>query len=149
MIEKRGLDRKYLDLANRALVAKSGAYVLWGFSVGAAVLASDGEIYEGCNIESYVAGLGICAERCAIDHAILHGNKSIQIIAIVIDNEDCSIPTPCGVCLQYISDFSHGKAVVITARAEKEKLLIESMEVSPISKLLPFPLKSRFSEHCP
>ena len=61
-------------LLNASLTVMKNAYVLWGFRVGAAVLAKDGRIYEGCNVESWVSGLGICAERCAINHAVLHGN---------------------------------------------------------------------------
>ena len=55
-----------------AMETMKNAYVLRGYSVGAAVLGEDGEIYEGCNVESAVSGLGTCAERSAIDHAVLH-----------------------------------------------------------------------------
>ncbi len=132
-----------LNLVNAALNAKKHAHVLWGFSVGAAVLANDGRVYVGCNIESYISGLGICAERCAIDHAILHGNKKIKKIAVVMDDGNASNPAPCGVCLQYINDFSNGKATVIIARAKNGKLLSESVSIRSITELLPIPFKSK------
>jgi len=74
--------------------------------IGAAVLAEDGQIYGGCNVDSWVSGLGICAERCAINHAISQGNRKIEEIAIVMDADSQCEPRPCGACLQYIYDFS-------------------------------------------
>lgn len=72
-------------LFNTSLIALKNAYVLWGFKVGAAVLAEDGKVYEGCNVESWVSGLGTCAERCAINHALLHGNRKIKELAVVMN----------------------------------------------------------------
>jgi len=97
-------------------------HVLWGFRVGAAVLAEDGQIYEGCNVESWVSGLGICAERCAINHAVLQGNGKIREIAVVMDAGSKSEPRPCGACLQYISDFSVNPNIkVLMAKARNGK----------------------------
>ncbi|MEM4701420.1 MAG: cytidine deaminase, partial [Candidatus Bathyarchaeia archaeon] len=93
-------------LLKEALKALRNAYVLWGFGVGAAVLAEDEKIYGGCNVESWVSGLGICAERNAINHAISHGNKKIREIAVVTDVKNTGEIKPCGACLQYISDFA-------------------------------------------
>ncbi|MDH5783304.1 MAG: cytidine deaminase [Candidatus Bathyarchaeota archaeon] len=145
MIKKRELRDEELELVNAAIIAKRNAHVIWGFSVGAAVFV-DERIYEGCNIESSISGLGICAERCAIDHAILHGNNSIEKIAIVMDNGNCCDPKPCGACLQYINDFAQGEVLVITALVNKENLLSESVEINSINDLLPSPLRSRFSK---
>ena len=75
-------EKKLLDAS---LIALKNAYVLWGFKVGAAVFAEDGQVYEGCNVETWVSGLGTCAERCAINHAVLHGNRKIKELAVVMD----------------------------------------------------------------
>jgi cytidine deaminase len=129
-------------LLQAALNAVDKAYVLWGFRVGAAVLAEDGQVYEGCNVESWVSGLGICAERCAIDHAILHGNKKIREIAIVMDADKRNEPRPCGACLQYIHDFAkNSKTEIIIAKAQDQKILIETVDVKTIGELLPSPYK--------
>jgi len=129
-------------LLEAALKAMNNAYVLWGFKVGAAVLAGDGEIYAGCNIESWISGLGICAERCAINHAVLHGNRKIMEIAIVMDAKSHEEPRPCGACLQYIHDFSQNpKIKIVTAKAENGRILFETVKVKTVEDLLPFPFK--------
>jgi cytidine deaminase len=132
-------EKKLLDAALRAL---KNAYVLWGFKVGASVFAEDGQIYEGCNVESWVSGLGTCAERCAINHAVLHGNRNIKEIAVVMDADSRSELRPCGACLQYISDFSADPQVkVVMAKSEKGKILFETVNVRKLEELFPFPYK--------
>lgn len=70
------------------------------FAVGAAVLASSGVIYTGCNIENASYGLTVCAERNAIFSAICSGEKKIDALALVPDIY------PCGACLQVMSEFT-------------------------------------------
>jgi cytidine deaminase len=129
-------------LLEASLKALKNAYTLWGFKVGAAVFAEDGHIFEGCNVESWVSGLGICAERCAINHAVLHGNRVIKEIAVVVDSDSRSEPRPCGAYLQYISDFSMGPNVkVVIAKAEKGKISSETVSVRKLEELFPFSYK--------
>jgi cytidine deaminase len=129
-------------LLEAALKAMNSAYVLWGFRVGAAVLAEDGKIYGGCNIESWVSGIGICAERCAINHAVLHGNRKIEEIAIIMDADNQSEPRPCGACLQYIYDFAeNSKIKIVMAKAEEDRILFETVKVKTVEELLPFPFR--------
>ena len=132
-------ERKLLDAS---LTALKNAYVLWGFKVGAAVLAEDGRVYEGCNVESWVSGLGTCAERCAIDHALLHGNRRINELAVVMSAGSSSEPRPCGSCLQYISDFSENPQInIVLAKAEEGKILTKTFSIRRLEELLPFPYK--------
>jgi cytidine deaminase len=126
------------ELLQAALKVMNNAYVLWGFKVGAAVLAEDGKMYEGCNVESWISGLGTCAERCAIDHAVLHGNRKIKKVAIVIEDKNVEATRACGVCLQYIKDFSEDDAKVIMAKAKGGRILSESIETKTIEELMPF-----------
>lgn len=70
--------------------------------IGASVLTKSGEIYGGCNIESVISGLGTCAERCAIDHAIAHGHYNIRAVCTI----DVGFTPSCGACLQYTLLFS-------------------------------------------
>jgi cytidine deaminase len=68
-------ERKLLEAALKAM---KEAHVLWGLKVAAAVLEEDGKTYEGRNVESWTSGIGICAERRAIDHVVLQGNRKIK-----------------------------------------------------------------------
>lgn len=141
MIKLGKTERKLLE---NALKAMENAHVLWGFKVGAAVVAEDGKIYNGCNVESWVSGLGVCAERCAVDHAVLHGNRKILGIAVVTEAESLGDPEPCGACLQYIYDFSKDfKIKIVTAKARNGKIMLETVETKRIEELLPHPYRKR------
>lgn len=132
-------ERKLLEAALKAM---KNAHVLWGFKVGAAVRTIDEKIYEGCNVESWVSGLGTCAERCAINHAVLHGNREIKEIAIVMDADKQAEPRPCGACLQYIYNFALNPQIkIVMAKAQKGKMLFETVDVKTLEELFPFPYK--------
>ena len=109
------IESRLLDAALRGM---RNAKVLWGFRVGAAVLGDDDEFYEGCNVESEVAGLGVCAERNAIDHAVVHGNKKIKAVAVVADHPSIENLAPCGACRQYIREFADGDIWVVMVMAK-------------------------------
>ena len=130
------------SLLEAALKAMDNAYVLWGCKVGAAILAEDSKIYGGCNVESWISGVGICAERCAINHAVLHGNRKVKKIAIVVDaNSQCE-PRPCGACLQYIFDFAeNSKIEIVMAKERKDGILFETAKVKTLEELLPYPFR--------
>lgn len=83
------------------------------FSVGAAILFSDGKVVTGCNIENRSYGLTNCAERTAIFNAISQGESGkIVAIAVAAPNSDNPLP-PCGACRQVLSEFAGGDALVI------------------------------------
>lgn len=141
MTKIREEDKKLLQASVKAM---NNAYVLWGCRVGAAVLAEDGEIYTGCNIESWISGLGVCAERCAIHHAVLHDNRKIKRIGIVTEAHNQFSPQPCGACLQYIYDFAENpETKIVTAKTENSRILLETVEVSTITQLLPHPFRKQ------
>ncbi len=98
------------------------------FRVGAAVLTSSGEVYEGCNTESLIPVLGACAERNAINHAIIHGEKSF--IAVAVTSDLHSPLLPCGACLQYIQEFARqeGRDVLIVAQGVSGDRIVTSLE---------------------
>ena len=82
------------------------------FRVGAAVLADDGTIYTGVNVENRSYGLTVCAERNAIAHAVAMGMKRIKAIAVYSPDSENPLP-PCGACRQVITEFSVPDAVVL------------------------------------
>jgi hypothetical protein len=65
--------------------AKELAYSPYsGFQVGAALLAKDGEMFTGCNVENASYGLTMCAERTGIFKAVSQGYKPGDFKAIAI-----------------------------------------------------------------
>src|SRR6185369_15433279 len=100
------MDERYRnDLVAAAKVGMKNAFaILNNFPVGAAVLTSQGHIYQGCNTQSVISGMGVCAERSAIDHAVACGEYVLDAIAVVSKLE--APIAPCGMCLQYIGEFS-------------------------------------------
>lgn len=73
------------------------------FQVGAALLAEDGTVYTGCNVESATYGLTNCAERTAVFKAASEGAKSRFRAVAVVTGADQPTP-PCGACRQVLWD---------------------------------------------
>ena len=112
-----------------ALKAKELAYAPYsGFKVGAAVLADDGTVYTGCNIENSSYGATVCAERTAIFKAVSEGRINIVKLAIASDTLD--ITYPCGICRQVISEFMP-QGEIITGNNE-------GIKVFKVSELMPY-----------
>lgn len=84
------------------------------YPVGAAVLAEDGLVYGGTNIENSAHPSGLCAERVAINKAISEGNRRILAVAVVTRNAGA----PCGACRQVMREFSSLDTPVILATIE-------------------------------
>ncbi|GAG70347.1 unnamed protein product [marine sediment metagenome] len=79
------------------------------FKVGAALLTKSGNVYKGCNVENSSYGLTICAERVAISNAVSNGEKEFIKMAIVggfTEKQNESLLTPCGACMQIMSEFN-------------------------------------------
>ncbi|MCG3089101.1 cytidine deaminase [Sporosarcina cyprini] len=84
--------------------ARDKAYVPYSkFPVGAALLAEDGTVYHGCNIENSAYSMTNCAERTAFFKAVSEGVKSFKALAVVGDTE--GPVSPCGACRQVIAEF--------------------------------------------
>ncbi|XP_036802881.1 uncharacterized protein LOC110492080 isoform X2 [Oncorhynchus mykiss] len=82
--------------------AKEFAYCPYSkFRVGAALLAHDGTVFTGCNVENASYNLGLCAERTTIAKAVSEGYRRFKTIAIASDLEDQFV-SPCGGCRQFM-----------------------------------------------
>lgn len=93
----------------KATEAQSKAYAPYSrFPVGAAILAEDGRVFTGCNVENASFGLTICAERNAIAAAVLAGARPVAV-AIVGNQHDL---LPCGACRQVLAEFNPDLLVV-------------------------------------
>ena len=86
-----------LVLADAAAVNAYAPYS--SYQVGAAVLARDGRVFVGANVENAAYPLGICAERSAIAKAASEGLKPGDVEAIAIT------ASPCGGCRQWMHEW--------------------------------------------
>lgn len=97
------------ELIRQALKARTYAYTPYSnFQVGAALLAADGRVFTGCNIESASYTPSNCAERTAFFKAVSEGVRDFKAIAIVGGPEGAKkldICAPCGVCRQVMMEF--------------------------------------------
>lgn len=92
------------------MAARQHAYAPYShFRVGAALLAGDGTIYVGCNVENASYGLTVCAERNAVAHAVASGARDFVAILVVTENG----VTPCGACRQVLAEFNPQMAVIL------------------------------------
>jgi len=122
------IDFKYLmDVAKDA--SKYSYSPFSRFAVGAAVLASSGKVYHGCNVENSSFGLTICAERTAIFKAISEGEKEIFAVAIYSPNADSCYP--CGACRQVLYEFQGDNEIDVVTENLGE------LEIKKLSYFLP------------
>ncbi|HZK38949.1 MAG TPA: cytidine deaminase [Clostridia bacterium] len=128
----------YEHLIKQAFKARKAAYAPYSnFTVGAALLAKDGQIFSGCNVESATFTPGTCAERTAIFTAVAHGVKDFEAIAVVGGKTgacDLNYCPPCGVCRQMLMEFCIPKEfVIIIAKSESEYIIKTLEELLPMS----------------
>ena len=106
-----------------------------GFKVGAALLAENGEIYTGCNIENAAYTPCNCAERTAFFKAVSEGVRTFRAICVVGGKEGIltEYAAPCGVCRQVMMEFCNPDTFQIILATSKEKYDIYTLkELLPI-----------------
>jgi cytidine deaminase len=116
------------ELLAAAVSVRERAYAPYsGFSVGAALVAADGRVFAGVNVENASYGLSMCAERVAIYHALSQGVRHVEAIAVA--GPDGVRTMPCGACRQVLHEFGPDMQVVFAAGG--------LVHVVPLSSLLP------------
>ena len=116
------------DLVERARASRNNAYAPYsGFTVGAALLAKDGKIYSGVNVENASFGLAICAERSAVANAVTAGQREFSAIAVA--GPESAATVPCGACRQVLSEFNPSLVVLYTTP--------DGVSTTTIDELLP------------
>ncbi len=98
------------QLVAAAIAASQHAYIPYSrYAVGAALLAGDGTVYTGCNVESASFSPTICAERTALVKAVSEGRR--EFTAVAVATRDAG--SPCGVCRQLLYEFSPSLRVIL------------------------------------
>ena len=123
-------------LIRQALAARKFAYTPYShFQVGAALLAQNGKVYTGCNIENAGYTPTNCAERTALFKAVSEGERQFSAIAIVGSMQETVntlVTGPCGVCRQALYEFGGPALTVIMAKTEDDYI------VTTLGELLPY-----------
>ena len=131
--------KKREELLKEAIEARKNAYVPYShFQVGAALLAKNGNVYRGCNIENAAFGSTMCAERTAFFKAVSEGVREFEAIAIVGGPESGALRAicdPCGNCRQVMAEFCKGDFEIIFGSSKKD------LSVYTLEQLLPLRFK--------
>jgi len=124
----------YAQLAKLAIKAMESSYSPYSnFRVGAALLAKNGKIYTGCNIESAAYSPTICAERTAFAKAVSEGEREFLAIAVAgaPDGGEAQYCYPCGVCRQTLKEFFTDDNEVIIAKTETDYKIHKFKDILP------------------
>lgn len=120
-------------LISRAREARKAAYAPYsGFQVGAALLAADGRVFPGVNVENSAYPICQCAERSALGAAVTAKARRFKAIAIICKKAgDGRFGAPCGGCRQALSEFGLDLLVILAAPTGQD------YQALPLSELLP------------
>ena len=115
------------ELVQQALCARQNAYAPYShYYVGAALLAVDGVVIYGCNVENASYGATICAERVALTAAVAQGQREFLAIAVATSNGG----SPCGLCRQVMAELGPDMLVYISDE-------LGAYHTTTVAKLLP------------
>lgn len=124
-------------LLEAAVRAWHNAYAPYsGFRVGAALLAADGHVYAGANVENASYGLARCAEQSAVQAMASAGARSFEALVVVSDSDPPA--APCGACRQVLVEFARQAPVwlvsldgSIVRRTSLAELLPDAFSLRP------------------
>ena len=126
------LDQKLIEeLIETAIEMTKMSYSPYSnFKVGAALLAKNGNIYKGYNIENAGYTPSNCAERTAFFKAVSEGVKEFDAIAVVGGQNGVltQMTAPCGVCRQIMMEFCNPKTFQVIMAVDKEHYKIMTLE---------------------
>ena len=129
------MDFDIKELIRTALSMREMSYTPYShFNVGAALLARNGRVFTGCNIENASFTPTNCAERTAFFKAVSEGVKEFSAIAITggpAGADPAQFCPPCGVCRQVMSEFCRDDFMIILAKSETEYKTYTLPEILP------------------
>ncbi len=119
-----------MTLLDEARKVRERAWVPYSrFKVGAAIRATSGNVYVGCNVENVAFPEGTCAEAGAIAAMVAGGDTAIAELAVIADS-----PTPvapCGGCRQKIAEFARPEATITMATLDGGSRVMTLAEILP------------------
>lgn len=119
-----------MSLIDAATSVRENAYAPYSnFKVGAALTASSGETYVGCNVENVAYPEGTCAEAGAIAAMVAAGETRFTDIAVIADSPDPV--TPCGGCRQKLFEFAAPGATITMASVSGKAVTMDVAELLP------------------
>ena len=117
-----------------AIATRTRAYAPYShYRVGAAVMAEDGSLFGGCNVENASYGLSNCAERTAVFGMVAAGHRRIVAAAVVTAGPEAG--SPCGACRQVLAEMCDDAPVHVLAVDERDQVI--DRRVTTVSELLP------------
>jgi cytidine deaminase len=120
------------ELMAQAAAARDKAYAPYSnFRVGAAVLAADGRVFAGCNVENASYGLCNCAERTALFSAIAAGVAVNTIERIAVIGDTSGPISPCGACRQVMFELGGSQLRVVLGNLQGARQLTTADELLP------------------
>lgn len=127
-------DAELDELIQSALDTQKRAYCPFSnFPVGAALRSTNGQIFQGCNVENISFGLTNCAERVAIGTAVAAGEQKFMAIVVVSRGG----VSPCGACRQVLAEFNPTLPIIMVDSQKQGEF-----KQTTLDKLLP----ARFEE---
>lgn len=100
------------------------------YRVGAALLAADGRVFAGANVEFGIPALGVCAERAAMVDALTSGAEGFR--ALVVVTESSPPASPCGLCRQTLVEHAQELPILlINTTGERHELRLSDLQPRP------------------
>ena len=119
------------DLIDLAVETSKYAYVPYShFPIGAVLVAKNGQIFTGVNIENASFGLTNCGERTAIFKAVSEGVLDFE--ELIVYGETNQPVSPCGACRQVMAEF-FDKDLPVTLVAKDQTTVVMT-----VGELLPY-----------
>lgn len=120
------------DLIDLSIEVSKKAYVPYShFPIGAVLVAKDGQVFTGVNIENASFGLTNCGERTAIFKAVSEG--VLDFAELIVYGETEKPVSPCGACRQVMAEFFDQDLKVTLVAKDKTTVEMTVGELLPYS----------------
>lgn len=120
------------NLIDLVVETTKNAYVPYShFPVGAVLVAKNGQVFTGVNIENASFGLTNCAERTAIFKAVSEGFLDFE--ELIVYGETEKPISPCGACRQVMAEFFKKDLPVTLVAKDKSTVVMTVGELLPYS----------------